>query len=374
MFRDSFKQTWGRNVWRIRNGNQMVNSRRGVKTPTIDWKPIKSGTTSLKKKESDSKSPFVRKIFFGLMVAMPVISFGLGCWQVKRLQWKTTLIANAERELALEPLERLPPNLDPEAVKQFEYRRFKCKGHFDYSQEMFMGPRMKDGVVGYLVITPFVRSDGGKPILVERGWISKNKVVPATRKGGYLEHLALPEGEIEIEALFRNMPSKSSLQYDHTNGDRLFHIPDVEAMSKQSGALPVYCQMIYDLRDHVDWRKDVQNENESGTKGKLLIGLLFRGKEKEHSDKVDDALFVAHEATKDQTLRYQEFEFIDQGVPIAATPKVKFTNNHLQYLVTWFGLSLCSAGLLIYNIMNRRKYGSAEKIIAAKRREMGKKW
>ncbi|KAG7195607.1 surf-like protein [Scheffersomyces spartinae] len=355
----------------MKGGNQMVSIKRGVKTPTIDWKPIKSGNTSLKKTESDSKSPFARKIFFGLMVAMPIVSFGLGCWQVKRLQWKTTLIANAERELALEPLERLPPNLDPNAVKDFEYRRFKCRGHFDYSQEMFLGPRMKDGMLGYLVIVPFIRADGGKPILVERGWISKDKVVPSTRKGGYLEHLALPEGEIEIVALFRNMPAKSSLQYDHVNGDRLFHVPDVEAMSKQSGALPVYSQMIYDLSDHVEWRKDVQKESD---KSKLLMGLLFHGKEGKRSENVEDALFVAHEAAKDQTLRYQEFEFIEQGVPIAATPKVKFTNNHLQYLVTWFGLAFCSAGLLAYNIISRRRYNSAEKIIAAKRKDMGKKW
>ena len=51
----------------------------------------------------------------------------------------------------------LPPNLDPSVIADFEYRRFKCRGRFDYDQEMFLGPRLKDGELGYLVVTPFIR-------------------------------------------------------------------------------------------------------------------------------------------------------------------------------------------------------------------------
>lgn len=40
-----------------------------------------------------------------LLTAMPVISFGLGTWQVYRLQWKKSLIKQLEDRTMREPLE-----------------------------------------------------------------------------------------------------------------------------------------------------------------------------------------------------------------------------------------------------------------------------
>lgn len=316
----------------------------------MDWKPIVSSTIDVQDAENKTKHKGFRKVLLSLMIAMPIVSFGLGCWQVKRLEWKKNLISKCESELAKPPLEGLPPNISPEAVKDFEFRRFKIKGSFDYSQEMFLGPRMKDGMTGYLLVTPFIRSDGGKPILVERGWISKEKVIPSSRKGNYLEHLAMPQGEIEIEAFFRVMPERSSLQYEHEKGSRLFFIPDVEAMAEQSGALPVYCQMIHDLRDHPEYKQHKSSWN------------WFS------KDKQDDLNI------EDFELQHQEFEFVKNGVPIAKVPKVNFTNNHLQYLVTWFGVSLASTCLLLYNLYKSKKLFSAELMMKAKRENMKKNW
>lgn len=345
-------------------------SKRTVKTPTIDWTPMKSTTSDIRLKSEQAKTPILRKFFLGLMIAMPVISFFLGCWQVKRLNWKVDLIAKCEDLLAAPPLEKLPPNIDPEVIRDFEFRRFKVKGHFDYSQEMFLGPRMRNSVLGYLVITPFIRSDGGDPILVERGWISKDKVIPETRSKGYLSHLALPQGEVEIHALFRVMPKRSNLQYEHTPGDKLFYIPDVEAMAKQSGSLPIYSQVIYSLKDHPDWKGPEQVNDD-----KKSVWQKLAGKIKPKSEKSNEvSTLLGNESDDDQTLQYQEFEFIDQGVPVGAVPKVNFTNNHLQYLVTWFGLSFASTGLLIYSFWKNRQFSSADKIIAAKRKDMHKKF
>lgn len=345
-------------------------SKRTVKTPTIDWNPLTSSKTNLATAEKQAETPMLRKFFLGLMIAMPVISFFLGCWQVKRLKWKVELISKSENSLAQPPMDEIPPNLDPSVIEEFEYRRFKTKGHFDYSQEMFLGPRIKNGMTGYLVVCPFVRSNGGEPILIERGWIHKDKVVPENRKGGYLSHLAYPEGEIEIEALFRVMPKKSNLQFDHDMGSRLFYVPDVEVMAEQSHSLPIYCQMIYNLKDNVEWRKAQQKE-ENKPSWKNWLGISKKDKD---TDENDDALYISSKADEDSTLEYQEFEFVEQGVPIAAYPKVKLSNNHMQYLVTWFSLSFVSAGLLIYNFIKKRKYLSAEKVIEAKRKDMRSKW
>lgn len=340
-------------LFRARPVRQLV-PRRHVKTPTIDWKPIKSSVTNLARAENQSKSPVFRRFILGLMVAMPVISFFLGCWQVKRLRWKVDLIKRSEHLLAEPPLDGLPAQIDPDVIGDFEFRRFKVRGHFDYSQELFLGPRMRNGEVGYLLVTPFVRAEG-KPILVERGWIRKDRVIPATRDKSYLAHLALPQGEIEIEAMFRVMPTKSALQYEHEPGTRLFHTPDVPAMARETGALPVYAQMIYLLRDHPDWVGP----------GEQSAGWSFFGKKL-----LLRADTYLPEAGSDSTVAWQEFEFVNQGVPVAAVPKVTFTNNHMQYLITWFGVSLASTVLLMWSVYKKRGLLSADKVIAAKRKQM----
>lgn len=331
---------------------------RGVKTPTIDWTPIKSSVNNLSRAENQSKSPIFRRVVLGLMIAMPIVSFFLGCWQIKRLEWKVDLISRSEHLLAEPPMEGLPKVIDPSVIGDFEFRRFKVKGHFDYDKELYLGPRIRNGEVGYLLVTPFVRSDGGKPILIERGWIQKELVIPKRRSKGYLSHLALPQGEIEIQAMFRKMPSKSYLQYDHEPGTRLFHIPDVEAMAEELGALPVYAQMMYSLKDKPEW-KGPEEASQKNSKWKKLLGLST-------SSNVDHLPL----SETDSTLAYQEFEFIDQGVPLAALPKVSFTNNHMQYLITWFGVSIASTALLFWTFYKKRDLLSAEKVIEAKRREM----
>lgn len=344
------------------------SSTRSVKTSTIDWKPIKSNTTDLAKKEHQVKTKNIRYFFLSLMVAMPVISFVLGAWQVQRLDWKTKLITKCENSLSLPPIEELPPNIDPNVVADYEYRTIKIKGHYDYEQEMFLGPRKRGDDLGYLVVTPFVRANGGKPILIERGWISKDKVVPETRSEGYLLHLALPQGEIEIVAMLRVMPKRSYLQYAHEKGSRQFFIPDVEAMAEQSGSLPIYCQAMFDLADHPEWRK-VKHEHDHKADKK---GWFFSIKQStEERNEEEDADYISHLHDADSTLDYQLFEFVNEGVPIGTVPKVTFKNNHLQYLVTWFALSFFSAGLLIYSLA-KGKSSLAEKVIAAKRNHMKK--
>lgn len=341
---------------------QAFFAKRFVKTPTIDWKPIKSSVNNLSRAENQAKLPVFRRFILGLMIAMPVISFFLGCWQVKRLKWKVDLISRSEHLLAEVPMEGLPAEIDPSVIADFEFRRFKVKGRFDYDQEMFLGPRIRNGEVGYLLVTPFIRSGGGKPILIERGWIKKESVIPKTRNSGYLSHLAMPQGEIEINAMFRMMPVKSYLQYDHEPGSRLFHVPDVAAMAKESGALPVYAQMMYSLKDKSEWKgPEEYREEKSESKWKKLLGISKQSK-------------VEHlpVSATDSTLEYQEFEFIDQGVPLAAIPKVSFTNNHMQYLITWFGVAMASTALLFWSFYKRQGFLSAEKVIAAKRREMKK--
>jgi cytochrome oxidase assembly protein ShyY1 len=44
------------------------------------------------------------KLRYAPLALLPCITFGLGVWQVQRLQWKETLIADIKRLRQLEPI------------------------------------------------------------------------------------------------------------------------------------------------------------------------------------------------------------------------------------------------------------------------------
>lgn len=344
--------------------------KRSLKTSTFDWKPIRGAQGNLASIEHHSKTLNFRKFVLGLMIAMPIISFGLGCWQVKRLAWKSDLLALCENNLSRPPLQGLPPATDPKDMDKLQFRRFKARGHYIHSQEMFLGPRMHNGALGYLVITPFQQTDG-QTFLVERGWISKDKVIPNTREGGYLLHLARPSGEVEINGVFRVMGEKLSLTFDHKDDARLFHSHDVASMALQLGASPIYSQLLYDLSY---LPKPSAKEAQAGShKSKSWLSYIFlKGESKSQNQDLAETSLANQES--DPTLVYQEFEFIDQGVPLGIHPKVRFSNNHAQYLVTWFGLSAASVVLLGWSFLRKRNSSSAERVIEAKRKDMGQNW
>ncbi|KLU83254.1 hypothetical protein MAPG_02319, partial [Magnaporthiopsis poae ATCC 64411] len=89
-----------------------------------------------------------------ILAIIPITALALGTWQVYRLKWKTDLIAKCEDRLVRPPLP-LPPRVDPAAVEDFDYRRVYATGRFRHDQEMLIGPRVKDGEQGFMVVTPF---------------------------------------------------------------------------------------------------------------------------------------------------------------------------------------------------------------------------
>ena len=83
------------------------------------------------------------------------------------------MIAKYEDRLVREPLP-LPPRVDPSVVSEFDYRRVYATGLLRHDQEMLIGPRIREGQDGFMVITPLERGEGESTVLVNRGWISKN--------------------------------------------------------------------------------------------------------------------------------------------------------------------------------------------------------
>lgn len=195
--------------------------------------------------------------------------------------WKTDLVARFEDRLVREPLP-LPPNIDPGAIHDFDYRRVYAVGRFRHDQEMLIGPRVHDGENGYFVVTPLER-DGGSKILINRGWISKAKWRQRDRPDG------LPQGEVTVSGLLRKPWKKNMFTPENKPENREFYFPDVGMMAKLTNSQPVWIESTMMPDIYVAW------DNE------------------------------------------------EKGIPIGRPAEVNLRNNHLQYVFTWFSLAAATS-------------------------------
>ncbi|KAK9472595.1 SURF1 family-domain-containing protein [Dipodascopsis tothii] len=225
---------------------------------------------------------------------MPVISLGLGLWQIQRLKWKTDLIAEYESRLVLPPLP-MPPLVNPDVVKDFQYRRVTATGKFRHDLEMLIGPRSLEGEDGYQVVTPLER-ENGSTLLVNRGWIAK-KVAEKTKR---IE--GLPLDEVTVEGILRIPAGRHTFSPDNEVDKGLFFYVDLDQMAAKSGAQPVMIEQFFEYAD------------------------------------------------SDVLASWQEL--VRLGIPIGRDMKVNIRNNHGQYIVTWFGVSLVTAIMLV--VLRRR--------------------
>lgn len=318
-----------------------------VKTSTVDWKPIKTKKTPNEGYQK-KKSSWSKNIFLGLMIAMPVISFYLGTWQLRRLKWKTNLIASCEDRLTYEPVP-LPKKFTPDMCEDWEYRRCTVTGHFLHDEELLIGPRVKNGVKGYILFTPFVRKDTGERILIERGWISEEKVVPASRN---LKHLSLPQGDITITVLVRAAKDLTSMQWEKEDREsRLWQVLDLKDMTTVSNTSPVHYQALYDMKDH-NWPQETDTKAED----KKSSWNFFSNRQKQKKSNSENTAALQGGSNQEE-VEFSEYQFAKAGVPIGKVPKIDLRNSHLQYLVTWYGLAFLSSIFLV--IALRRNRGSA---------------
>ncbi|GAB7345982.1 hypothetical protein MBLNU457_4203t2 [Dothideomycetes sp. NU457] len=224
-----------------------------------------------------------------VLAVIPITAFALGSWQVQRLGWKTELIARFEDRLVRDPLP-LPPQINQDSIKDFDYRRVYATGKFRHDQEMLIGPRMHDGNNGYLVVTPLERDFGDYPgntkILVCRGWIAKDKAAQADRPD------SLPSGEVTVKGLLREPWKKNSFTPDNKPEENKFYFPDVEQMAKHTGS-------------QVVWIEETMRPD----------------------------LITAYDREA-------------KGVPIGRPAEVNLRNNHGQYIFTWYSLSLATSIML----------------------------
>lgn len=230
-----------------------------------------------------------------LVGIIPIFTFVLGTWQVQRLQWKIALIDDLKEKLEREPMS-LPSQINVAAVPDFAYRKVYLKGRWDYARLMLLGPRVRDGAVGYHVVVPFARS-GGSTVLVDRGYVSKDLADNLRNLGD--------EGEVEILGMLRTSHDRNSFTPDNHPEKGEWYWADLDAMAEYTGG------------------------EKSGVQP-VLIEEIFEG----HGG--DASLRVA------------------RGIPVGRLPSVDVRNSHASYIATWYSLSAFTSFMFIRLLMKRR--------------------
>jgi len=233
---------------------------------------------------------------------IPFFTFGLGTWQLKRLQWKINLIDELEEKLQLRPLS-LPAKINLDVIPEFVFRKVLLRGKWDHDHTMLLSPRTREGAHGVHVVTPLVR-DNGSTLLVDRGFVS-NELLPSAP-------LRQETGEVEVLGMIRTSQPKNSFTPDNEPQNGKWYWTDVEAMAEHAGGAKAGLQPVF-------------------------IEQIFEGH--------------AGEASSRQ----------EKGIPIGRPTTVDLRNSHLSYVITWYSLSALTA-VMFGRLLLRRKRNPGKKM------------
>ena len=161
-----------------------------------------------------------------MTAAMLVVLLGLGSWQVRRMVWKESMLAQiaAAEGAPPIPLKTIPP----------PFAKISVSGVFLPERTALYGAEVRTTssgtAMGARMIVPFQREDGGI-LLVDRGWAPLNRTIP----------LDLPTGPVAVTgyARFADAPGWFSAKDDLAA--LRFYTLDPAAMGMalgQTGAAP----------------------------------------------------------------------------------------------------------------------------------------
>jgi surfeit locus 1 family protein len=105
-----------------------------------------------------------------ITLLMLAILLALGTWQVRRLAWKTALLAELAQAYRSDAALHID-DFTKAATAGTMFLHGRITGTLIGRDTILIGPRTHDGVPGYHVLAP-LRLDSGGTVLVNRGWIA----------------------------------------------------------------------------------------------------------------------------------------------------------------------------------------------------------
>lgn len=230
----------------------------------------------------------------------------LGTWQVERRAWKLDLIARVEGRIHAPPSPAPRPSLWPAvSAAADEYRHVSVTGKYLYDRETLVQAATGFGA-GFWVLTP-LQAEDGTVTMVNRGFVPGNKTTPADRAAHS------PAGPLTVTGLLRiSEPGGGFLRKNDPGADR-WHSRDIAGIAAVRGLDGVAPYFI---------------DADGGTPGSVAAP---RGGE------------TAAPPT---------------AWPVGGLTVVSFSNKHMGYALTWYGLALMVLGAVWfvtrYEIRQRR--------------------
>ncbi len=226
----------------------------------------------------------LRPAFWPTVVSLPIFVFALalGAWQMERREWKRDILHRIEVNQALAPLP-LDDLLRGDPLR-FEYGRVKVRGTFLYDKEFYLAARNNKNKVGQQVVVP-LRTDDGRIVLFDRGWIPQDRKEPAKRAQGQVP------GTVEVTGIVRRNQVRRQFAPENAPDRNVWFHVDVPLMRSLAGGKP---------------------------------------------DPQLDAFFLEADAAPNPG-----------GLPVGGQTRLEIPNDHLQYAITWFLIALALAGVYL---------------------------
>lgn len=165
------------------------------------------------------KPPFWATV---LTITGVIILCCLGNWQIQRLHWKESLLADIDQAYRVD----IDKNLIGSAALLAAYDenrmvlRGTLVGSYMLKKTFKLGPRPRDGRQGYHLYTPFKLLDGGS-ILVNRGWIADDAAMNMP-----------PEGVLRLKGLVRKPDTPNEFTPMNNPGDDQWFDINFEQIAK----------------------------------------------------------------------------------------------------------------------------------------------
>lgn len=224
-----------------------------------------------------------------IVLVMLAILLSLGTWQVQRLYWKESLLAQIDSRRNSAPVDLVAAEQVMAKGEDAEYLHVRVSGTFDHSRERHFFATF-EGQSGFYVYTPLALADG-RDLWVNRGFVPYDLKEAAKRAAGQVE------GPVAMTGYVRNRldAKPSSLLPDNEPAKNIFYWKDWQVMTASAGLTPAEVLPFF-----VDADAMVRNPG---------------------------------------------------GYPKGGVTQFDLPNNHLQYAVTWYGLAvalMAVAGLMLF--------------------------
>lgn len=236
-----------------------------------------------------------------------ILCLSLGYWQVERLIWKNELISqldknkdetpitlslNASNAIKYDCTQSTDANCNIDTSRLL-YRPVHMKGHFLHKYEFHLAGKYlnkfrKKKDLGYHIITPFAIDDG-PVVLINRGWVPVDKKEPDSRPD------TLTNNTISLQGIFRK-----------TYGTPPWYLPQNDSNTNMWFWIDV---------PHITNLLNAAKDTDPSIKNVTFSSILIQ-----------------------QTSPYEGKT--DDDIPYLLSKEIKLYNQHMAYIVTWFGMAI----------------------------------